>query len=90
MSTADPTAGASRRSVNLAGIQKFGRSLMLPIAALPVAAGCFVLRAVAVPAVRSQRDLLHEDLAGWCLHGAWLQALSHGQSVWCDGRLGSA
>ncbi len=37
MSTADPTAGASRRSVNLAGIQKFGRSLMLPIAALPVA-----------------------------------------------------
>ena len=35
MTTADQTTG--RRKMNLAGLQKFGRSLMLPIAALPVA-----------------------------------------------------
>jgi PTS system N-acetylglucosamine-specific IIC component len=41
-STVDPTAdistGAPRRRVNLAGLQRLGRSLMLPIAALPAAA----------------------------------------------------
>lgn len=35
MTIADETSG--RRRTNLAGLQKFGRSLMLPIAALPVA-----------------------------------------------------
>ncbi|WP_068433990.1 PTS transporter subunit EIIC [Piscicoccus intestinalis] len=35
MTIADETSG--RRRMNLAGLQKFGRSLMLPIAALPVA-----------------------------------------------------
>ena len=38
MTTADTTAAkAPRRGLNLAGLQRFGRSLMLPIAALPVA-----------------------------------------------------
>ena len=39
MTTVDATAGESgKKRLNLAPIQKFGRSLMLPIAALPVAA----------------------------------------------------
>lgn len=38
MTTAESTAAkTSRRGFDLAGLQKFGRSLMLPIAALPVA-----------------------------------------------------
>jgi PTS system N-acetylglucosamine-specific IIC component len=41
-STVDPTAdastGAPKRRLNLAGLQRLGRSLMLPIAALPAAA----------------------------------------------------
>jgi PTS system N-acetylglucosamine-specific IIC component len=35
--TADPAAGAHRKRLNLAGLQRLGRSLMLPIAALPAA-----------------------------------------------------
>jgi PTS system N-acetylglucosamine-specific IIC component len=35
--TADPAAGAPKRRVGLAGAQRLGRSLMLPIAALPAA-----------------------------------------------------
>ena len=39
MTTADVTAqGTAKKRFDLAPIQKFGRSLMLPIAALPVAA----------------------------------------------------
>ena len=38
MSTAEAPAGATKARFNLAPLQKFGRSLMLPIAALPVAA----------------------------------------------------
>ena len=39
MTTADTTAEAgTKKRLNLAPLQKFGRSLMLPIAALPVAA----------------------------------------------------
>jgi PTS system N-acetylglucosamine-specific IIC component len=56
MSTMETTAGAGRRRLNLAGVQKFGRSLMLPIAALPVAA--LLLRL-------GQPDLLGEDGLGW-------------------------
>ncbi|MFL6169106.1 MAG: PTS transporter subunit EIIC [Ornithinibacter sp.] len=57
MTTADATAetGAKKR-LNLAPIQKFGRSLMLPIAALPVAA--LMLRL-------GQPDLLGADGLGW-------------------------
>ena len=35
--TADATTGAPKRRVGLAGAQRLGRSLMLPIAALPAA-----------------------------------------------------
>lgn len=58
MTTADPTAPAatSGRRFNLAPVQKFGRSLMLPIAALPVAA--LLLRL-------GQPDLLGADGLGW-------------------------
>ncbi len=57
MTTADATAesGAKKR-LNLAPVQKFGRSLMLPIAALPVAA--LMLRL-------GQPDLLGADGLGW-------------------------
>ena len=58
MSTADPALGAETtgRRFNLAPVQKFGRSLMLPIAALPVAA--LLLRL-------GQPDLLGADGVGW-------------------------
>ena len=57
MTTADATAEAgAKRRLNLAPIQKFGRSLMLPIAALPVAA--LLLRL-------GQPDLLGADGLGW-------------------------
>lgn len=57
MSTVDATAGSSgTRRPGLAGLQKFGRSLMLPIAALPVAA--LMLRL-------GQPDLLGADGLGW-------------------------
>lgn len=59
MSTADASTGAStsgRRRFNLAPLQKFGRSLMLPIASLPAAA--LLLRL-------GQPDLLGADGAGW-------------------------
>ena len=46
----------SARRVNLAGLQKFGRSLMLPIAALPVAG--LMLRL-------GSPDLLGDDGLGW-------------------------
>src|SRR3954468_6704317 len=59
MSTADATAGATTPSwkdrINLAPVQKFGRSLMLPIASLPAAA--LLLRL-------GQDDLLGKDGAG--------------------------
>jgi N-acetylglucosamine PTS system EIICBA or EIICB component len=48
--------GAKQRRFNLAPLQKFGRSLMLPIAALPVAA--LLLRL-------GQPDLLGADGLGW-------------------------
>jgi PTS system N-acetylglucosamine-specific IIC component len=58
VSTADASAGApsERKRFNLAPLQKFGRSLMLPIAALPVAA--LLLRL-------GQPDLLGADGLGW-------------------------
>ena len=57
MTTSDATLQASSSSrFNLAPLQKFGRSLMLPIAALPVAA---LLLRVGTP------DLLGADGAGW-------------------------
>lgn len=59
MTTIDPTAGtpgSPGRRLNLAPLQKFGRSLMLPIAALPVAA--LLLRL-------GQDDLLGVDGLGW-------------------------
>ncbi|GAA4410892.1 PTS transporter subunit EIIC [Fodinibacter luteus] len=57
MSTADVTAGeAARKRINLAPVQRFGRSLMLPIAALPVAA--LMLRL-------GQPDLLGAEGLGW-------------------------
>ena len=57
MTTQDAVSGAtSKRRVNLAPVQKFGRSLMLPIAALPVAA--LLLRL-------GQPDLLGVDGLGW-------------------------
>ena len=57
MTTADATAEAgAKKRLNLAPIQKFGRSLMLPIAALPVAA--LMLRL-------GQPDLLGADGLGW-------------------------
>jgi N-acetylglucosamine PTS system EIICBA or EIICB component len=54
--TAASPAGTGGRRLNLAGLQKFGRSLMLPIAALPVAA--LLLRL-------GQPDLLGADGLGW-------------------------
>ncbi len=51
-----PDAGTDKRRLNLAPVQKFGRSLMLPIAALPVAA--LLLRL-------GQPDLLGADGLGW-------------------------
>jgi PTS system N-acetylglucosamine-specific IIC component len=57
VTTADATLEAApRRRLNLAPLQKFGRSLMLPIAALPVAA--LLLRL-------GQPDLLGADGLGW-------------------------
>jgi len=60
MSTADATAGPTTTSwkdrINLAPVQKFGRSLMLPIASLPAAA--LLLRL-------GQDDLLGKDGVGW-------------------------
>jgi PTS system N-acetylglucosamine-specific IIC component len=57
VTTADATSGGVKgRGLNLAPVQKFGRSLMLPIAALPVAA--LLLRL-------GQPDLLGADGAGW-------------------------
>jgi PTS system N-acetylglucosamine-specific IIC component len=58
VTTTDASAGAttSGRRFNLAPLQKFGRSLMLPIAALPVAA--LLLRL-------GQPDLLGPDRLGW-------------------------
>ncbi|WP_134740374.1 PTS transporter subunit EIIC [Nocardioides sp. 503] len=57
MSTADASAGAAeKRRLNLGPLQKFGRSLMLPIAALPAAA--LLLRL-------GQPDLLGADGLGW-------------------------
>ncbi|WP_193612469.1 PTS transporter subunit EIIC [Nocardioides lijunqiniae] len=57
MSTADASAGAGeKRRLNLGPLQKFGRSLMLPIAALPVAA--LLLRF-------GQADVLGADGLGW-------------------------
>jgi PTS system N-acetylglucosamine-specific IIC component len=58
MTTTDASSGATTSSprFNLAPLQKFGRSLMLPIAALPVAA--LLLRL-------GQADLLGADGAGW-------------------------
>ena len=58
LSTTDLAAdqASTRRRVNLAGLQKFGRSLMLPIASLPAAA--LLLRL-------GQADLLGADGLGW-------------------------
>jgi PTS system N-acetylglucosamine-specific IIC component len=58
VTTQDTAAGGTTtgRRFNLAPVQKFGRSLMLPIAALPVAA--LLLRL-------GQKDLLGEDGLGW-------------------------
>jgi len=59
VSTADATSGtevARGPRINLAPVQKFGRSLMLPIAALPAAA--LLLRL-------GQPDLLGADGLGW-------------------------
>src|SRR3954447_26314237 len=60
MSSTDATAGTTATSwkdrINLAPVQKFGRSLMLPIASLPAAA--LLLRL-------GQDDLLGKDGAGW-------------------------
>ena len=57
MTTADvAAAGPDKKRLNLAPLQKFGRSLMLPIAALPVAA--LMLRL-------GQPDLLGRDGLGW-------------------------
>lgn len=57
MTTVDATAGDSgKKRLNLAPIQKFGRSLMLPIAALPVAA---LLLRFGAP------DMLGADGLGW-------------------------
>lgn len=57
MTTQDAAeGGTTRRRINLAPVQKFGRSLMLPIAALPVAA--LMLRL-------GQPDLLGADGLGW-------------------------
>ncbi len=60
MSTADASAGVPTTSwkdrINLAPVQKFGRSLMLPIASLPAAA--LLLRL-------GQDDLLGKDGLGW-------------------------
>lgn len=58
MTTSDASVGQTkqRRGFNLGPLQKFGRSLMLPIAALPVAA--LLLRL-------GQDDLLGADGAGW-------------------------
>jgi PTS system N-acetylglucosamine-specific IIC component len=58
MTTTDAASGGTteKRRLNLAPVQKFGRSLMLPIAALPVAA--LLLRL-------GQPDLLGADGLGW-------------------------
>jgi len=59
VTTTDASSGATpteRRRFNLAPVQKFGRSLMLPIAALPAAA--LLLRL-------GQPDLLGADGLGW-------------------------
>jgi PTS system N-acetylglucosamine-specific IIC component len=58
MTTTDAASGgtSTKRKLNLAPVQKFGRSLMLPIAALPVAA--LMLRL-------GQPDLLGADGLGW-------------------------
>ena len=56
MSASAPQATGGREIKGLAGLQRFGRSLMLPIAALPVAA--LLLRL-------GQDDILGKDALGW-------------------------
>ncbi|QQQ74504.1 PTS transporter subunit EIIC [Saccharothrix sp. 6-C] len=56
MSASAPQATGGREIKGLAGLQRFGRSLMLPIAALPVAA--LLLRL-------GQDDILGKDWLGW-------------------------
>ena len=66
MSTIDTTASSTGgKRFNLAGVQKFGRSLMLPIAALPAAA--LLLRL-------GQPDLLGADGLGWVTPAAVIGA----------------
>jgi PTS system N-acetylglucosamine-specific IIC component len=69
--TAGATAGAAKKGprFNLAPMQKFGRSLMLPIAALPVAA--LLLRL-------GQPDLLGADGLGWNKVAAVIGAAGNG------------
>ncbi len=70
MSTAEASTGATaRRRFNLAPLQKFGRSLMLPIASLPAAA--LLLRL-------GQPDLLGADGLGWEKVAAVLGAAGNG------------
>ncbi|MDQ6642071.1 MAG: PTS transporter subunit EIIC [Actinomycetota bacterium] len=71
MSTADATVGTEKQGsrFNLAPVQKFGRSLMLPIAALPVAA--LLLRL-------GQPDLMGADGLGWTKVAAVIGAAGNG------------
>jgi PTS system N-acetylglucosamine-specific IIC component len=71
VSTADTSVGTERQGprFNLAPLQKFGRSLMLPIAALPVAA--LLLRL-------GQPDLLGADGLGWDKVAAVIGAAGNG------------
>ncbi|GAB3591413.1 PTS transporter subunit EIIC [Angustibacter peucedani] len=70
MSTAEASTGATAgRRINLAPLQKFGRSLMLPIASLPAAA--LLLRL-------GQPDLLGADGLGWEKVAAVLGAAGNG------------
>ncbi|MDQ1630505.1 MAG: N-acetylglucosamine system or component [Frankiaceae bacterium] len=69
MSTADASVSKEKRRLNLAPLQKFGRSLMLPIAALPVAA--LLLRL-------GQPDLLGVDGLGWNTVAAVIGAAGNG------------
>ena len=69
--TTDAAAGVEKKGprFNLAPLQKFGRSLMLPIAALPVAA--LLLRL-------GQADLLGADGLGWNKVAAVIGAAGNG------------
>jgi len=71
VSTADASAGIEKQGprFNLAPLQKFGRSLMLPIAALPVAA--LLLRL-------GQDDLLGKDGLHWNTVAAVIGAAGNG------------